>query len=162
MNIGYQNKYLDIKVYKDKTKIDYFNNDVLSFSHQYPIGTDHISVSLVSDIVMSDWISGVVYTLHNISLVDRVPTQVFITTEKYGTVFEKFIRHPVTYSQFYIEPTNTGKGVHVIIKKINYLNSNSLIEDAEKVESNLSKNNPANKKDKIYERYTKTISQFKI
>jgi hypothetical protein len=79
--------------------------------------------------------------------------------EKYGNVFERYIKNKNTYSQFYLENNNYGKGVHVIIKKINYANINSLSEDINS-SKNLKEN--SNNKSKTYERYTKTISQFKV
>lgn len=160
MNENYLRKYLDIKVFDDKTIVQYWSDDALSLSHEYTIGLDKISKELVSEIVMSDWVSGVIYTLHNISLLDRVPTFIYLSTERYGGIFEKFLKHPNTYSQFYIETSDKGKGVHVIIKKINYANINSYLESST-AHKNLENNN-LNKNSKSYERYTKTISKFKI
>lgn len=160
MNQNYLKKYLDVIVLDDKTIIKYWNDDNLSFVHEHKIGLTDIEDRLVNEEVMSDWISGVVYSLHNISLLDRVPTFIYLSSPKYGTVFEKYILHPSTYSQFYIERDENGKGVRVIIKKINSANINS-----HRGESVLDKNlekNIFNNQSKSYERYTKAISQFKV
>ena len=159
MNQNYLKKYLDITVLPDKTLIKYWNDDVLSFTHEHPVGISHLEKELVSEIVMSDWINGLIHTLNTISLTDRVPTFIYLTTEKYGNVFERYIKNKNTYSQFYLENNNYGKGVHVIIKKINYTNINSLSGDFNS-SKNLKEN--SNNKSKTYERYTKTISQFKV
>lgn len=159
MNQNYLKKYLDIKVFDDKTHLQYWNDDVLSYTYEYQIGLDKISKNLVSEMIMSNWVSGIIESLHQISLLDRVPTFIYLSTERYGNVFEKFLKHKNTYSQFYLEPTQNGIGVHVIIKKINYKNINSFIESS-KIGENLEDKN--NNKLKSYERYTKTISQFKI
>ncbi len=157
---GYIQKYLDIKVYKDKTIIKYCNNNNICFIHEYQLGIDKIEKALVSEIIMSNWIGEVIYTLDQISLADRVPTTIYLYTEKYSTIFEKFLKDKNTYSQFYIENKENIHSPRVIIKKINYAIINSHIE------SSLShkdlKENNLNQKSKIYERYTKAISQFKI
>jgi hypothetical protein len=159
MNQNYLKKYLDIVVFPDKTLIKYWNDDVLSLTHEHPIGISHLEKELVSEIVMSDWVNGLIHALNIISLTDRVPTFIYLTSEKYGNVFERYIKNKNTYSQFYLENNNYGKGVHVIIKKINYANINSLSEDINS-SKNLKEN--SNNKSKTYERYTKTISQFKV
>ncbi len=159
MNQNYLKKYLDITVLPEKTLIKYWHDDVLSFTHEHPIGISHLEKELVSEIIMSDWVNGVVHTLNMISLTDRVPTFIYLTTEKYGNVFEKSLKNKNTYSQFYLEDSNQGNGVRVIIKKINYANINSLVTDFNS-SKNLKEN--SNNKSKTYERYTKTISQFKI
>lgn len=160
MSQNYLKKYLDIKVYKDKTVVRYCNDENICFIHEYKIGLEKISESLVNEIIMSDWVSGVIYTLQNISLTDRVPTFIYLSTERYGSIFEKSLKHPNTYSQFYIEPIENVSQVRVIIKKINYANINSHIESALS-HKDLQDNN-LKPKSKPYERYTKAISQFKI
>jgi len=160
MNENYLKKYLDIKVYEDKTIVKYCNDDNVCFVHEYPIGLDKISDGLVSEIIMSDWVSGVMYALEIISLTDRVPTFIYLYTERYGAVFEKFLRQPNTYSQFYLESLQKGLGVRVIIRKINYANINSYIESSLKHKD--LENNNLEPESKTYERYTKAISKFKI
>ncbi len=160
MNQIYPKKYLDIKVYQDKTIIKYCNDENICFVYEYKIGLEKISSELVSEFIMSDWVSGVIYTLQNISLTDRVPTFIYLTTEKYGGIFEKFLKKKSTYSQFYIEPVNNMYSIHVIIKKINYANINTYLESALS-HKDLEDNN-LKQKSKQYERYTKAISQFKI
>ena len=103
MNQNYLEKFLDIKVFNDHTIVNYWNNNVLCYSHKYTSGIVEIEKNLVSEIVVSNWVSGVVYALHNISLIDRVPTFIYLETEKYGSVFEKVLKNKNTYSQFYIE-----------------------------------------------------------
>ncbi|MEN9338352.1 MAG: hypothetical protein RI945_77 [Candidatus Parcubacteria bacterium] len=159
MNQNYLKKYLDIKVLPHKTTLEYWNDDVLSFIHEYDIGLHHVEQDLVSEISLSNWVSGVIYALHQISLQDRVPTFIYLTTEKYGMVFEKVLKSKNTYSQFFLENGENEKGVHVIIKKINYANANSLVEDFS-LQTDLKAKN--NLKTKQYERYTKIISQFKV
>lgn len=160
MNQNYLKKYLDIKVYKDKTIIRYCNDDNICFVHEYKIGLDKIGEGLISEMIMSDWIGGVIYALENISLTDRVPTFIYLSAERYTTIFEKFLKNKNTYSQFYIEPIENVKQVHVIIKKINYANINSHIEST--LSHKELKDNNLKQKSKPYERYTKAISQFKI
>jgi len=159
MNENYLEKYLDILILTDKTIVKFWKKDKLSFVYEYSIGIKNVEDDLVSEIILSDWINGIIYSLQQISLLDRVPTFIYLTTEKYGGVFEKKIKHPLTYSQFYIEDTNISKGVHVIIKKINYTNINSLVGD---FDSSHDLKLQDKNKSKSYERYTKTISQFKI
>lgn len=159
MNENYLEKYLDIKVFDEYTVVNYWNNNTLLYSHKFNIGINKVEKNLVSEFILSDWVSGVIYALHNISLLDRVPTFIYLETEKYGTVFEKFLKSKNTYSQFYIENTKHGKGVHVIIKKINYANINSRGDDFGLRKSLETKET---NKSKSYERYTKTISKFKI
>ncbi len=158
MNQNYLEKFLDIKVFNDHTIVNYWNNNVLCYSHKYTSGIVEIEKNLVSEIVVSNWVSGVVYALHNISLIDRVPTFIYLETEKYGSVFEKVLKNKNTYSQFYIENTSHGKGVHVIIKKINFTNINSR-DDGFNSHLNLEE---GKNKSKSYEGYTKAISKFKI
>ena len=159
MNQNYLEKFLDIKVFNDHTIVNYWNNNTLVYSHKFNIGISKIENNLVSEIVVSDWVSGVVYALHNISLLDRVPTFIYLETEKYGSVFEKALKNKNTYSQFYIENAKHGKGVHVIIKKINLANINSR-NDVFNSHLNLEKE--SKNKSKSYEGYTKAISKFKI
>lgn len=159
MNQNYLEKFLDIKVFNENTVVNYWNNNTLVYSHKFDIGISKIEKNLVSEIVISDWVSGIIYALHNISLLDRVPTFIYLETEKYGTVFEKVLKNKNTYSQFYIENANHGKGVHVIIKKINFANINSR-GDGLNTHLNLEEN--SQNKSKSYERYTKAISKFKI
>jgi hypothetical protein len=159
MNQNYLEKFLDIKVFNDHTVVNYWNNNTLVYSHKFDIGILKIETNLVSEIILSDWISGIIYALHNISLLDRVPTFIYIETEKYGSVFEKVLKNKNTYSQFYIENAKHGKGVHVIIKKINFANINSREES---FNSRLSLEEKGKNKSKSYEGYTKAISKFKI
>ncbi|MEI6352486.1 MAG: hypothetical protein WCO35_00940 [Candidatus Nomurabacteria bacterium] len=159
MNQNYLKKYLDIVVLNDKTVIKYWNDDVLSFTHEHNVGLNHIEKELVNELIMSDWLNGLSHALNIISLQDRVPTFIYLTTEKYGNVFEKTVRNKNTYSQFFIENNDLWKGVRVIIKKINYANINSLNADFN-LPKNLKEN--SNNNSKSYERYTKTISQFKF
>ena len=159
MNQNYLKKFLDIKVFNDHTIVNYWNDNVLCYSHKFDIGISKIERKLVSEIILSNWVSGVVYALHNISLLDRVPTFIYLETEKYGSVFEKVLKNKNTYSQFYIENANHGKGVHVIIKKINFANINSR-NDGFNLHLNLEEE--SKNKSKSYERYTKAISKFKI
>lgn len=158
MNQNYLEKFLDIKVFNENTVVNYWNNNTLVYSHKFDIGILKIEKKLVSEIVISDWVSGIIYALHNISLLDRVPTFIYLETEKYGSVFEKVLKNKNTYSQFYIENAKHGKGVHVIIKKINFANINSR-GDIFSLHSNLESEK---NKSKSYERYTKAISKFKI
>ena len=46
---------------------------------------------------------------------------------------KQVLKNKNTYSQFYIENANHGKGVHVIIKKINFANSISWMVDMENI-----------------------------
>lgn len=165
MDQNYLKKYLEIKIFNDKTVVEYCNEDNICYIHEYQLGLEEISKNAVSEIIMSNWVSGIIYALENISLTDRVPTFIYLTTEKYGSVFEKILTDKETYSQFYLEPNDWGQGVRVIIKKINYRNVNSHLEDYVNREdlqgkTIIIKNNKENSKS--YERYTKTISQFKV
>lgn len=165
MSQNYLKKYLNIKVFNDKTIVEYCNDDNTCYIHEYKIGLNQISENLVNEIIMSNWASGVIYALGNISLTDRVPTFIYLTTEKYGNVFEKILTNKETYSQFYLESNEWGQGVRVIIKKVNYRNINSYLEsylskEDLKDKTIIIKNNKENSKS--YERYTKTISQFKV
>ena len=155
MNQNYLKKYLDIKVLGDKTRLEYWNDDTLSLIHEYEVGLEHVEKDLVSEISLSNWVSGIIYALHKISLRDRVPTFIYLTTEKYGPAFEKVLKNKNTYSQFFLENGENEKGVHVIIKKISYANINSYSGSLSVQKEQ--KDNP-----KSYERYTKTISKFKI
>ncbi len=159
MNQNYLDKFLDIKVFNDNTVVNYWNDNTLVYSHKFDIGISKIEKKLVSEIILSDWVTGIIYALHNISLLDRVPTFIYLETEKYGSVFEKVLKNKKTYSQFYIENAKHGKGVHVIIKKINLANINSR-NDSFDLLLNLEKE--SKNKSKSYERYTKAISKFKI
>ncbi len=153
MKDNYIEKYLEIIVEDDKTSVKYCNNDNICFFYEYPIGLRVITNELVSEIIISDWINGVIHSLNNISLTDRVPTFIYLSTPIYGSVLQKKLKDKETYSQFYLENTNIGRGIHVILRKIDY---------------NLFSSNLSSKQDKLedenqsYERYTKTISQFKI
>lgn len=160
MDSNYVKKYLDIEVLDEKTILKYCNDNNVCFIYEYPIGLRKITEELVSEIIMSDWLNGVIYSLENISETDRVPTFIYLATPIYGSVFEKSLKAKETYSQFYLENTNYGRGVHVIIKKIDYNLFNPNLNKI-KDEIDLNKSNLVNK-DKSYERYTKTISQFKI
>ncbi|MBP9765914.1 MAG: hypothetical protein KBD12_01615 [Candidatus Pacebacteria bacterium] len=159
MNQNYLEKFLDIKVFKEHTLVNYWNRDVLSYSHKFDVAISKIEENLVSEIILSNWISGIIYALHNISLIDRVPTFIYLETEKYGSVFEKALKNKNTYSQFYIENASHGKGVHVIIKKISTANINSRKDE---FNLHLSLEDNSNNKSKSYERYTKAISKFRI
>ena len=159
MNQNYLEKFLDIKVFNDHTIVNYWSDDVLCYSHKFGTGISKIEHDLVSEIILSDWQSGILYTLHNISLLDRVPTFIYLETEKYGNVFEKILKNKNTYSQFYIENAKHGRGVHVIIKKINFANINSKNDG---LDLHLNLEESSKNKSKSYERYTKAISKFKI
>ncbi len=165
MNDNYLRKYLNIKVYQDKTVVEYCNDNNICFIHEYKLGLDKIKKELASEIIMSNWVNGVIYTLENISLEDRVPTFIYLSAENFEESFKKVLKNKSTYSQFYLEPSDRGKGVHVIINKINYGNINSHLESylsSKGSEDNIiiTKDNKENSKS--YERYTKAISQFKV
>lgn len=164
MNDHYLKKYLDIKVLDNKTQVQFWKDDALATSSEFDIGLNQISENLVSEAIMNDWLSGILYNLERISLLDRIPTFFYVTTEKYGSVFEKFLKRPATYSQFYLEPTQYGIGIHVIIRKINRINIGSYLGDDVTNEDLRDKIIIKNSKEdsKSYERYTKTISQFKV
>ncbi|MEA4910602.1 hypothetical protein SDC9_07913 [bioreactor metagenome] len=164
MNENYLRKYLDIKVFDDKTQVQFWKDDVLATTSEFYIGINQISENLVSEAIMNDWLGGIVYNLEKISLLDRIPTFFYLTTEKYGSVFEKFLKRKGTYSQFYLEPHQYGLGIHVIIKKINRININThfgkSITNEDLRDKVIIKDNKEDSKS--YERYTKAISQFKI
>lgn len=167
MNIGFVNKYLEVAVLADKTIIKYWNNGAISLVHEYQIGIFEIEKNLVNEISLSNWVSGVIYILDLISLQDRVPTDIYLFTERYGHTFQKVLKEKNTYAQFFLENKENGKGVHVIINNINQANKNSLSTkfslDKEEKDFYQNKNLEENKKDiKLYERYTKAVSQFKI
>lgn len=165
MNQNYLKKYLDVKVYGDNTIIKYYSDNNLSLTYEHSIGLDKVSKDLVNDLIMNHWIDGVIYVLQKISLTERVPTFIYLYTEKYSSVFEKFLKDKKTYSQFYIEPIENIASIRVIINKINYFNINSFLDKSksELKQNNLEKNkNNLGIESKNYERYTKAISKFKI
>jgi hypothetical protein len=48
MNQNYLKKYLDIVVFPDKTLIKYWNDDVLSLTHEHPIGIPSLSLAITN------------------------------------------------------------------------------------------------------------------
>jgi len=159
-SLNYLDKYLEVKVLTDKTVINYWNDDTLIFSHEHKIGMRKVDEEKVSNFILSDWVSGIIYTLQNISFYDRVPKHIYLKVEKYPSIFEKIIRNKSTYSQFYLGENIEHQNIHVIINKINYNNLNSESQSFNLVSDSKNKDNFNN--NKIYERYTKTISQFKF
>jgi len=151
-SLNYFDKYLDIKVLLEKTIINYFIDNTLSFNHEYNIGTQKIDEENVSDVVLSDWVNGLLYTLNYISLYDRVPNYIYLNSKKHSLSLTKRVTTAETYSQFYLDDDKGRKNIHVIIKNRDYNN----------FEENNSNNILINKNYKPYERYKKAISQFKF
>ncbi len=158
MNQNYLKKYLDIKVFENKTIVTYCNDNNVCFIHEFKIGLKQIEENSLSTFIFSDWISNIIYVLQNISLTDRVPTYIYLTTEKYQNLFAKFLKDKNTYSQFFIKNEDMYNGIHVIIKKINHLNIRTFLNNI----SNDEDKNIIEDKLKLYERYTNTTSKFKI
>lgn len=126
---------LRIDVKDEKTIISYIDNGNKIFTFDSPIGDKYCAKNKYSIHAGSDWFSYILWCLHSISYVDRIPERFYLVTNN-NSVWYSSILNLQSYAQFYIKTlSNTGKP-HVIIDN-----------------SNISKKD---------ERYQKAISQFKI
>jgi hypothetical protein len=102
---------LRIEVHNDKTNIIYISNGTKMFSFTSPIGESHIVSANFSEKIAKDWMSYVIWCLHTISYVDRVPADFLVNVFDHSLWYSNVLSR-YSYSQFYIK----NKKPYVIIE----------------------------------------------
>ena len=104
---------LRIEVKDNVTDITYIDNGMKMFEFTSPSGDIEISKNKFSESVANNWFSYIIWCLHSISYIDRIPTEMRVLCKDNAVWFSSIInRH--SYAQFY---TNSQK-VHVIIETL--------------------------------------------
>ncbi len=93
---------LRIEVHNDKTNILYISEGTKIFSYTSPIGESHIVENNFSEKIAKDWMSYIVWCLHTISYVDRIPSEFLVSVFDNSLWYSNILnRH--SYAQFYIK-----------------------------------------------------------
>ena len=126
------NEYISVTILDDNTLFDYIIAGENFFSYDHPVGMKHIEAHALNNIAESKLADGILYTMSQISLYQRIPTTIKLSAYKYTPWFKKVFEN-ISYSQFY-----TGeKTIRVILSDIN-------------------------QEQQSYARHTKTLQSFKI
>lgn len=127
-----QDDHLSIQILDDNTLFDYISSGEKIFSYNHPVGMKHVEAHALNNIAESKLADGVIHTMSQISLYDRIPTTIKVSVYKYSPWFKKVFEN-ISYAQFY----TGGKTVRVILDDINQAPQS-------------------------YARHTKTFQSFKI
>ncbi len=104
---------LRIEVKDEETDILYIDNGTKMFTYSSPIGYEYIVKNKFSEKSANDWFSYIMWCLHSISYIDRIPTEIRVLCKDNGTWFSGILKRH-SYTQFF---TN-DKAVHVIIETL--------------------------------------------
>ncbi len=124
-----------IEIKQHETTFIYIDNGNKIFSYDFKIGDDYCRERNYSKLSGLDWWSYVLWCIHTISYIDRVPDKIYLSASSNGAWYAGVLSMQ-SYTQFYIKTLSNSTKPHVIID-----NNNSSKKDA---------------------RYQKTIAQFKI
>lgn len=125
--------FLRIEVHNDKTNIKYLDNGEIIFAFEYKIGINDFLKSDWDYFTGKRWLSYVLWSLHSISYIERIPTTFILNTKINGYYFSSLLNN---YK--YVEFFTFNKNIHVILNE-------------DKDYNNLK-----------HARYQKTFSQFKV
>lgn len=127
------NNYLKIEILIDKTKIQYIDNGESVFAIESPIGYLYLEERSWDNFSGKKWFSYILWALHSISYIDRIPTRFIVDTVKNSYFFIMILQ-----SYKYVEFFTFNKNIHVIIGEDKDFNNTK------------------------HARYKKTISNFKV
>ena len=82
---------LTLSIEKDRTHIEYIDNGIKMFEYISPIGLDEINKRNLSESVANDWFSYVLWSLHSISYIERIPTTVYVRVAENQIWFQSII-----------------------------------------------------------------------
>jgi hypothetical protein len=122
-----------IDVNEEGTVITYVDGGNVLFDYTSPIGLEVIRKRGFSISVANDWLSYILWCMHAISYVDRIPDLINLKVSE-SSMWFKTILESYSYAQFYIKTKSSTLKPHVIIQD----------------------------KDISYARHQKTFSEFKI
>ena len=125
-------EHLSITILDDNSLFDYMSGGEKFFSYNHPVGMKHIEAHALNNIAESKLADGVLHTMSQISIYERIPTTLKVSAYKYTPWFKKVFEN-ISYAQFY----TGGKTIHVILDDINQIPQS-------------------------YARHTKTFQSFKI
>lgn len=91
---------LTLIVNKDSTDIEYIDNGVKMFEYTSPVGLAHVSAQHLSESAANDWFSYVLWSLHSISYVERIPTTIYIKVPEHQVWFQSIVER-YSYAQFF-------------------------------------------------------------
>jgi hypothetical protein len=104
--------HLKIEIFKDETKLNYIDNGRVVFSFKYPIGLSHFDKNNWDNFFAKRWHSYILWTLHSISYMDRIPIK-FIVSSSNNVYFFVMILKSYKYVEFF----TFNKNIHVIISE---------------------------------------------
>lgn len=93
---------LTLIVDNNKTDIEYIDNGVKMFEYESPIGLDHATKNNLSESAANDWFSYVLWSLHSISYIERIPTTIYIRVAEHQVWFQSIIER-YSYAQFFTD-----------------------------------------------------------
>ncbi len=102
---------LTLSIEKDRTHIEYIDNGIKMFEYTSPIGLDEINKRNLSESAANDWFSYVLWSLHSISYIERIPTTVYVRVAENQIWFQSIIER-YGYAQFF---TNKNKVRAIIL-----------------------------------------------
>jgi hypothetical protein len=102
---------LTVTVNNDSTDIEYIDNGVKLFEYRSPVGLHIVNTKKLSESVANDWFSYILWSLHSISYIERIPNTVYIKVEDHQIWFQSIIER-YSYAQFF---TNNNKVRAIIL-----------------------------------------------
>jgi hypothetical protein len=93
---------LTLIVSDGSTDIEYIDNGVKMFEYTSPIGIKHVTNGHLSESAANDWFSYVLWSLHSISYIERIPTTVYIKVAEHQVWFQSIIER-YSYAQFFTD-----------------------------------------------------------
>lgn len=102
---------LTVIVNNDSTDIEYIDNGVKLFEYRSPVGLNIVNTKKLSESVANDWFSYILWSLHSISYIERIPNTVYIKVEDHQIWFQSIIER-YSYAQFF---TNNNKVRAIIL-----------------------------------------------
>lgn len=102
---------LTVIVNNDSTDIEYIDNGVKLFEYRSPVGLNIVNMKKLSESVANDWFSYILWSLHSISYIERIPNTVYIKVEDHQIWFQSIIER-YSYAQFF---TNNNKVRAIIL-----------------------------------------------
>lgn len=96
------NSYLSVLLQDSSTRINYVVDGEVIVTHTHDIGLKHIEADGLGTIASSKLIDGVMYVLEFISLHDRIPTTVHISSPRYASWLSDTITN-ASYTQFFTD-----------------------------------------------------------
>lgn len=102
---------LRITIKNKETHVSYIDEGTKMFEYSSVIGSDYVESKNFSEEAANTWLSYILWCMHSISYIDRIPTNIILVCENnamwYSSVLERY-----SYAQFF---TNKKK-ISVILE----------------------------------------------